>query len=494
MRTLFITQELVPYQATGGMAVVSRDLPAALAERGFPHTYLLPYVAGITRLAPDASREALARRAVRVNGVDYPYELWAVTGVEGEKLLFVAQETIFGGALYDDRFRLHRNIVFGDAALAYLARRPGSYGMVHALDQLSALSLAYVRAGAPGYRLLLTILSAEYDFALGALVAEAEFTAKPAVTALLGADYPERSAIELGLSIADCATTSSPAYALDLAARYAAVLADAPGKLIGIEQGIDARLWDPGATDRAFAPMAPASIVADKARNRARLLAALADQPRFLAASPPVPPSDPAEPAAPAPITVGFIGRFCRAKGRAALYALIDALETLPRVQLLLIVPAGAISAVDRGKLEALCARHQQLRVINAYDQAFAELAFAGSDLIVMPSEQEPGGLCQKMAMRMAAVPLVTPTGGLRDSVRDAWTDPVAGDGFVAASIAPEDFLALFRAVAALDMDGAAIAAIRRNAMARDVSWRPTVARFADLYREMTEPAPALAD
>merc|ERR1719262_1893919 len=51
----------------------------------------------------------------------------------------------------------------------------------------------------------------------------------------------------------------------------------------------------------------------------------------------------------------------------------------------------------------------------------------AGSDFTLLPSRWEPCGLVQMEAMRMGTIPIVAPTGGLKDSVEDGvtgfWSD-----------------------------------------------------------------------
>merc|ERR1719305_1139261 len=51
----------------------------------------------------------------------------------------------------------------------------------------------------------------------------------------------------------------------------------------------------------------------------------------------------------------------------------------------------------------------------------------AGSDFTLLPSRWEPCGLVQMEAMRMGTLPIVAPTGGFKDTVKDGvtgfWSD-----------------------------------------------------------------------
>ena len=47
------------------------------------------------------------------------------------------------------------------------------------------------------------------------------------------------------------------------------------------------------------------------------------------------------------------------------------------------------------------------------FDNTLAHQAYAGADLVLMPSKQEPCGLTQLIAMRYGAIPIVRETGGV---------------------------------------------------------------------------------
>jgi starch synthase len=54
------------------------------------------------------------------------------------------------------------------------------------------------------------------------------------------------------------------------------------------------------------------------------------------------------------------------------------------------------------------------------YSEELAHLIYAGSDMILVPSQYEPCGLTQLIALKYGTLPVVRNTGGLADTVFDA--------------------------------------------------------------------------
>ena len=63
-------------------------------------------------------------------------------------------------------------------------------------------------------------------------------------------------------------------------------------------------------------------------------------------------------------------------------------------------------------------------------DHALAHKIYAGADMFLMPSQFEPCGLSQMIAMRYGTVPIVRETGGLRDTVLSYNEFNGEGNGF----------------------------------------------------------------
>lgn len=122
----------------------------------------------------------------------------------------------------------------------------------------------------------------------------------------------------------------------------------------------------------------------------------------------------------------------------------------------------------------------------SGYDEAFSHLIFGGSDLYLMPSRFEPGGLTQMQAMRYGTIPVVTDVGGLHDTVVDADANPDLGNGFVAPDVTTESVgETLARAIRAWKSTRRR-GLLRRRGMERDWSWTDPAQQYMNIYGKIT--------
>ncbi len=121
----------------------------------------------------------------------------------------------------------------------------------------------------------------------------------------------------------------------------------------------------------------------------------------------------------------------------------------------------------------------------DGYDVGLAHRIFAGADLLAMPSRFEPCGLAQMQAMSYGTIPVVTPVGGLVDTVVDADASR-RGTGFVARSVTTPAFVdALHRSVRAF-RNARRREGIQRRGMQIDWSWQVPAEEYRRLYAEAT--------
>ena len=102
-----------------------------------------------------------------------------------------------------------------------------------------------------------------------------------------------------------------------------------------------------------------------------------------------------------------------------------------------------------------------------------------------MPSRFEPCGLAQMQAMAYATIPVVTPVGGLVDTVVDDDAARGEGTGFVAATIDLAGLVdALHRAQRSLRHAQRRRGIVLRG-MRQDWSWTAPAQQFVDLYEDL---------
>jgi starch synthase len=122
------------------------------------------------------------------------------------------------------------------------------------------------------------------------------------------------------------------------------------------------------------------------------------------------------------------------------------------------------------------------------FDGNLARLIQAGSDFFVMPSRAEPCGLTQMYAMRYGTLPVVRATGGLVDTVENFEEGQGRGTGFVFQDPTASALANTIGWACATYYDRPEeITGLQRRAMAKDLSWRGSAARYVDLYRWAVE-------
>ena len=309
---------------------------------------------------------------------------------------------------------------FGAAILAFLAESDWLPDVLHAHDYHAALATVYLHTlygGQVAGHEMATVVTIHNLGHQG--VADKEVLTYGGLPSHLG-DFASETSMEFygkinclkgALTCADIASTVSRTYAREIQTQahdkgLYGVLSDLSqrGRLVGITNGIDHRLWDPTrlAGDLAFSPANLAGK--DRAKAGLRQMYGLPDSPEPL---------------------LLVMSRWAYQKGlELLLYAL--RLHELHRHMQVLVVAWGQTPAHAEylglwHELDGWWARQFPDRIaIQAGGTTERELHYAGSDLFLMPSLYEPCGLGQMEAMCYGAIPVVHSTGGLADTVTDA--------------------------------------------------------------------------
>ena len=112
-----------------------------------------------------------------------------------------------------------------------------------------------------------------------------------------------------------------------------------------------------------------------------------------------------------------------------------------------------------------------------------ARRIYAASDMFLMPSQSEPCGLAQMIAMRYGTVPIVRETGGLRDTVRDAGGEN--GNGFTFKTYNAHDMLDAVRRAKEYYDRSQDWHKLVCDTMGNDFSWDNSAKLYLGLYKEL---------
>ncbi len=484
LRVLAVASECVPLIKTGGLADVTGALPGALAAHDIAITTMLPGYPAVmaalsdtrpARILPDlfGGPARLLRGVVPVAG----------SAGGGLDIIAIDAPHLFGRAgspylMPDGREWPDNGLRFaalGAAAAAVAQEGLGQtrFDVVHAHDWQAGLTAAYLRFGPKPVPSLFTIHNLAFQGQFPAWFF-GRLGLPPEAFATAGLEYfGNVGYLKAGLWFADAISTVSPSYAAEIRTPMAGMGLDGllrgrAGSLHGVLNGIDTGEWNP-ATDRHLPARFDATTIPARAANKAALQAAFGlDQ-------------DPL-----APLFV-YVGRLAWQKGVDLFLEAIPALFTAGGQ--LAILGSGDAGLVERC-LGAAAANPGRIGTRIAFDEGLARLAYAGADAMLVPSRFEPCGLAQLCALRYGALPIVTRVGGLADTVVDANDAALGqgwGNGFVCSPDSPELLGAAMLRAAGLFRHKDIWAGLQRNAMAQDVSWAASAARYAAIYRGLAQ-------
>ena len=477
MDILFPASEMVPFCKTGGLADVAGALPAEIVK-ALPGSRVICFLPRYK--AVDAALHGLKK---------IPFALEIPVGDRTETARFLIHkagkvETVFldhpgyfgrpgiygeGGSDYPDS--AERYAFFCRAALEYCGKAKFAPAVIHCHDWQTGLIPAYLKtlyakdASFKKTRSVFTIHNMAYQ---GNFPKESlPLTGLP--WSVFTPDKLEffgfMSYLKAGLVFADRITTVSPRYSREIRTdpRFGCgmegLLARRAKSLSGILNGLDVDAWDPSKD-----PMIESNYsVKSKDLLTAKAECKLGLQARARLA-----------PVKDAPL-IGMVTRLDPQKGFKMLLQILPKMAAEhPKSQWAVL--GSGLPEIEK-ELELQAGRFPgRFFFHKGFDEPLAHQIYAGADIFLMPSEYEPCGLGQMISMRYGTVPVVTPTGGLADTVGP-------DTGFVCAETsAPALHQALWKALKAFE-DRTLWSRLMRRGMMKDFSWKTSARKYAELYK-----------
>lgn len=471
MNILFAASEALPYVASGGLADVAGSLPSAIVKKGHDCRVVIPLYKSISA-EMRASLTFLTNITVDVSWRKQYCGIF--TGIyKGVTYYFIDNEYYFGRdgiyGFYDD---CERFVFYSRAVLEMIRCIDFKPDIIHANDWQAAMIPVYYQIfykyqqGYENIHTIFTIHNIQYQGKYG----------KEVINELMGIPLYHTGLLEYdgcvnmmkgAIETADKITTVSPSYAWEILDPWYShgldrALNPKQYKLCGFLNGIDVDGYNPE-TD----PAIPANYSVKNMQGKAKCKQALLEELGLQDGDEPI---------------IGIVTRFVSHKGIDLIrYVFEDILNLGYKFAIL-----GSGEKIFEDFFKEMAWRHPgRVSVTLGFIPQLARRIYAGCDMFLMPSQSEPCGLAQMVAMRYGTLPIVRETGGLRDTVRDGGGEN--GNGFTFKTYNAHDMLgACNRAKIAYD-DKPRWKALQKTAMESDFSWNVSAELYLGLYRELTE-------
>ena len=470
MKVLYASSEALPFAMSGGLADVAGALPKALRKRFIGCRVVMPLYSSIS--------EELRSKMTFVCSITVP--------VAWRRQYCGVFEAHMDGVIYyliDNQYYFNREGMYGHyddaerfaffsrAVLEIIPHIGFTPDIIHCNDWQTALIPVYLDTFYKyddlykNMKTVFTIHNIQYQGKYG----------KELIGDVLGIPYERESIIEYddcvnfmkgAIQCSNKITTVSPTYSKEILDPYYShgldsILKEFTYKLTGIVNGIDVDVYNPE-TDKLIYKNFNADDMGAKAYNKQKLQEELG-----------LPVRDNAP-------VIGIVTRLVKHKGLDLVKCVFE--------EILKADVQFAILGSGEWEFESFFNEMAQkypdkvgLKI--GFNPQLAHRIYAGADIFLMPSQSEPCGLAQMVALRYGTIPIVRETGGLNDTISDSGDG--IGNGFTFKSYNAHDMLnTVWRALEGYS-DKQGWQTLKERAMRCDNSWGTSANAYIKLYKEI---------
>ena len=489
MNIVYFSSEAIPFAKTGGLADVCGTLPREVASQGHRCTVIIPAFESIRRAGcaiettdlsfaiPMAPGKLIGGRLLKSKLPDSNVDVLMI-----DQPQYFDRPSLYGDANGDYPDNAERFAFYCRAALVALERLGEKVDILHCNDWQTGLIPGLIDADPDRYPMvkdaasIMTIHNMAYQgqFAAGAFP-------------LTGLDwshfthesfefYGHLNFLKAGIAACDFVTTVSPRYAMEIQTPHHGcgldgVIASRGGRVFGITNGIDTSVWNPETDPKLPARFGIGNWRQGKLANKHSL-----QQEFGLELSDETP-------------MIGLVGRLAEQKGWDLILPVIARHVREGRPTQWMILGSGS-PQIESDLRQLAIDAPKQIAVHVGFHDSLAHRIEAASDLFVMPSHYEPCGLNQLYSLRYGTVPVVTPTGGLADTVVDATPETISNQtatGFHLTENSPQGLDdAIGRALHMRFHEKKNWEDLVHRGMAADWSWRKSASQYVELYENAT--------
>ena len=476
----FIGSECYPFVKTGGLGDVMYALPKALVKQNCDVKVILPRY----KCIPWEYQQKMVYRGsfqmtLCADGRKYYVGIMEYVW-DGVVYDFIDNEEFFGSGnpytnLIDD---IPKYCYFAKAALAALNYMDWIPDIIHCHDWQAALVPVYLRTLFENTRLtsaktILTIHNLRFQ-GIYNIPTIRYWSGLPDYVFnkdALKQGYRDANMLKGGLTYSNIITTVSHTYAGEIQTPYYGEKLDAhlryhSGKLRGIVNGIDYDIWNTATDQRLYVNYDITNVLDKKRENKRRLqeeLGLVQDDHKFV---------------------IGLISRLTDQKGLDLVNSIIPQIMD-EHTQLVVLGTGDAVYENSFRYYEHAYKGNVCSNIM--YDETRAHKIYAGADAFLVPSQFEPCGLTQLIAMHYGTVPIVRETGGLKDTVEPYNMYYNSGNGFTFDRYDAGLLLdAINRAKTLYFTNRWCWDEMVQRDMDKNFSWENSAKQYKDLYLELT--------
>ena len=477
----FIGSECYPFVKTGGLGDVMYALPKALIAQNCDVKVIIPRY----KCIPQKYQEKMVfRGSFEMNLCE-----------DGRSFYVGIMEYVWDGVVYDfidnEEFfsfgNPYTNLIddipkycyFGKAALAALNYMDWIPDVIHCHDWQAGLVPVYLRTlfqDTPVGRskVMMTIHNLRFQGVYN-IPTIRYWSGLPDYVFnkdALKTGFEDANMLKGALTYVNMITTVSGTYASEIQTPYYGETLDAhlryhSGKLRGIVNGIDYDMWDPSKDELLAAPYDLSNVLEKKKENKRVLQEELGlevDDGKYI---------------------IGLISRLTNQKGLDLVNAIIP--QLIDGHTQIVVLGTGDPEYEDSFRYYENAYKGSICSNI-MYDEGRAHKIYAGADALLVPSQFEPCGLTQLIAMHYGTVPIVRETGGLKDTVQPYNQYSNEGNGFTFDRYDAGLLLdAINRSKTLFFTNRWCWDEMVQRDMAKDVSWEHSAKLYRNLYLELTQ-------
>lgn len=477
LKITHIASEVAPFSKTGGLGDVARSLPKALKRLGADVMIITPLYGkvinkeeyGLKLLMKGVDVKINSKESVKVNyWRGFLMEDLPVYFIESPQY-FSKKKKLYGSASENAKF-----LVFSVAALKLLSLLKFSADIIHCHDWQTGLIPYYLKTD---FRYSKTLKKAKTIFTIHNLIFQLGHNwweipldkkdyGRSRIPHLSNPDLETINFSKRAILSADIINTVSETYRSEIMTKKFGqdlhqVLRNRESRLFGIVNGIDYKTYNPEKDPGIYEKYNLNTHKDVKEKNKTYLQRQVG---------------------LPENSKIPVLCTTSRVTFQKGFNLIIKILENLVQLDVQVIFMGdGSQEYIDA--IKKLQKKYPNNLVWLPFKQKLETSLYAGSDFFLLPSNHEPCGINQLIAMRYGCIPIVGEVGGLYDTVEDYDPGKKRGNGFTFKS---GEFLMFFAAIVrALETykHKRSYESLVKTAMKESNSWEIPAKKYLELYK-----------